>query len=149
MPGALTMAESSLYHIVYVSSASHLFSKQELLDLLEKAREKNYRLGITGLLLYRDGDFIQLLEGDKAAVENLYATINADPRHSQATILLEEPTDQRLFNDWSMGFRNLSDPDVQATPGFSQYMNTRLVADSFADDPSGCLELMALFRPQF
>lgn len=143
------MAESSLYHIVYVSSASHLFSKQELLDLLEKAREKNHRLGITGLLLYRDGDFIQLLEGEKDAVETLFATISTDPRHSQTMVLLEEPTDQRLFDDWSMGFRDLSDPDVQATSGFSQYMNTRLVADSFADDPSGCLELMALFRPQY
>lgn len=143
------MNGNSLYHIVYVSSASQLFSQQELLDLLEKAREKNHRLGITGLLLYRDGDFIQMLEGDKAAVENLYATINSDTRHSQTTILLEEPADHRLFNDWSMGFRDLSDPEVQATPGFSQYMNSRLVADRFADDPSGCLELMALFRPQF
>lgn len=143
------MSGNSLYHIVYVSSASQLFSKQELLDLLEKAREKNHRLGITGLLLYRDGDFIQLLEGAKDAVETLFATISADSRHNQTMVLLEEPTDQRLFNDWSMGFRDLSDPEVQATPGFSQYMNTPLVADSFADDPSGCLELMALFRPTF
>jgi|JTFO01.1.fsa_nt_gb hypothetical protein len=143
------MAETTLYHIVYVSSASHLFSKQELLDLLEKAREKNHQLGVTGLLLYKEGDFIQLIEGDKEAVKSLFTTISADPRHNQTFVLLEEETDRRLFNDWSMGFRDLSDPEVQSTPGFSQYMNTPLVAESFVDDPSGCLGLMEVFKPVF
>ncbi len=50
---------------------------------------------------------------------------------------------------FSMGFRDLSDPEVQATPGFSQYMNTPLVAESFVDDPSGCLGLMEVFKPAF
>lgn len=136
-----------MYFIVYVSAATEVFSKAALLDLLAKAREKNHRLGITGLLLYKDGDFIQLLEGEKAAVQSLFNTISADPRHANTIVLLEGESDKRLFSDWSMGFRDLSDPAVQATPGFSQFMNKPLSADSFADDPNGCMELLALFKP--
>ena len=136
-----------MYRIVYVSAAVDRFSTSELLELLTRAREKNQRLSVTGLLLYKDGDFIQLLEGERKAVQGLFNTISLDPRHTGAIVLLEEEADQRLFTDWSMGFRDLSDPEVQATPGFSPYMNTPLVADSFAPDPSGCLELLALFKP--
>ena len=138
-----------IYRVVYVSAASELFSKSALLELLSKAREKNNRLGVTGMLLYKDGDFIQLLEGERTVVQALYQTILRDPRHHGATMLLDGEADARMFSDWSMGFRDLSDPAVQATPGFSQFMNSRLVAERFADDPTGCLGLLALFKPKF
>lgn len=99
--------------------------------------------------LYKDGDFIQLLEGERTVVQALYQTIVKDPRHRGATMLLDGEADERMFSDWSMGFRDLSDPAVQATPGFSQFMNSRLVAERFADDPTGCLGLLALFKPKF
>ncbi len=136
-----------MHYIVYVSAAVKPFSKAALLELLNKARENNQRLGITGLLLYKDGDFIQLLEGERAKVEALFQTISADPRHGGTIVLVEGEADQRLFTDWSMGFRDLSDPEVRKTPGFSQFMNRPLSAESFADDPNGCLELLALFKP--
>ena len=137
-----------MYRIVYVSAATHSFSKTDLLELLAKAREKNQRLGITGMLLYKDGDFIQLLEGDQQAVKGLLNTISADPRHTGTIVMIEEEVDGRLFGDWSMGFRDYSDPEVQKTPGFSKFMNKPLSAETFDDDPSGCLELLALFRPR-
>lgn len=135
-----------IYRLVYLSAASELFSKAELLALLERARENNQRLGITGILLYRDGDIIQVLEGERAVVTALYRKILNDPRHTRATLMFEGESDTRLFSEWSMGFRDLSDPAVQAMPGFSQFMNTRLVAERFADDPSGCLYLLSQFR---
>ena len=64
-----------MYRLVYLSAAKTLFSKAELLDLLVKAREKNHRRGLTGILLYRNGDFLQLLEGEKTVVEEIFATI--------------------------------------------------------------------------
>lgn len=139
----------SLYRIVYVSAAAESFSKSALLELLTQARDKNQRLGVTGMLLYKDGDFIQLLEGEEPVVKDLYGTIRTDFRHSGTIVLDEGKIDARLFSDWSMGFRDLSDPAVQATPGFSPFMNTPLVAESFANDPSGCLQLLAVFRPPF
>lgn len=90
-----------------------------------------------------------MLEGERTVVQALYQTIVKDPRHRGATMLLDGEADERMFSDWSMGFRDLSDPAVQATPGFSQFMNSRLVAERFADDPTGCLGLLALFKPKF
>jgi hypothetical protein len=138
-----------MYRLVYVSAATTPFSKAELLDLLKLAREKNAGLGITGMLLYKDGDFLQLLEGEQAAVKALYEHIKKDPRHSGTIVVEEEETQSRLFEDWSMGFRDLSDPQVRNTPGYTPYMNTPLVADQLAKHPSAALELLAMFKPMF
>lgn len=138
-----------MHYIVYVSAATKPFSKSELLELLAKARENNQRLGVTGLLLYKDGDFIQLLEGEASAVKALFSTIQRDSRHACSTVLTEGEAEGRLFSDWSMGFRDLSDPEVQATPGYSQFMNTPLVAESFANDPQGSMTLLSLFKPLY
>lgn len=136
-----------MYRIVYVSTAVKPFDRAALLELLGKSRKNNAARDVTGMLLYKDGNFIQLLEGERAAVRSLYAIIKADPRHTGTIVLLEDEAEGRLFADWSMGFRDLSDPEVNSTPGYSQYMNTPLVAESFADDPSGALALLELFKP--
>lgn len=138
--------QNPIYRIVYVSSAVKPFDKAELLDLMRKACGKNQLLGLTGMLLYKDGSFIQLLEGEQSVVRELYRRIIGDPRHSAATLVMEEEVPERLFSDWSMGFRDLSDPDVQSTPGYSQFMNTRRFTEDFGEDPTGCLQLLSLFR---
>jgi hypothetical protein len=132
--------------LVYVSSAVKPFSTSELAELLAKAREKNTRFGITGMLLYQDGNFMQAIEGEEAAVRQLYATISQDVRHRGTIVLLEEQITKRQFGDWSMGFRNLTDKAVQELPGFSPFMNKPLMADHYRHDPTGCLRLLALFR---
>jgi acylphosphatase len=93
--------------IVYISSAVPLFSDADLTALLEQSREKNAGLGITGILLYRDGDVMQLLEGPEEAVRKLVQTIYADPRHRNVIQLVERKISQREFPDWSMQFQNL------------------------------------------
>lgn len=70
-------------------------------------------------------------------------------RHDGTIVVDEEETGERLFQDWSMGFRDLSDPEVQKTPGYSQYMNTPLVAEQLSRHPSAALELLAMFKPQY
>ncbi len=140
-------SQTPVYQVIYVSAATRLFSKAELLDLLKSARDNNERLGVTGMLLYKDGDFIQLLEGDEAVVKPLLAHIMADPCHHTSMVLLEEHTDARLFPGWSMGFRDLADPAVQALPGFSDFLNTPNLPDRVAHDPHGCLQLLAMFKP--
>lgn len=136
-----------MHQVVYVSAASTLFTLSDLLELLTLARDKNLRLGVTGMLLYRDGDFIQLLEGEKSVVQALLATIMADPRHSRPMVIFESEAQSRLFSDWSMGFRNLSDPEVQTMPGFSDFMNVTRLPDRFYRDPNACLALLAMFKP--
>ena len=134
-----------MYYITYISAAVEPFTQADLLALLAKSREKNQRLGVTGMLLYKDGDFLQLLEGDEAVVKALYATIRADARHTGPVVLAEGKAEARLFTDWSMGFRDLSDPAVRDMPGFSPFLDTPLTAERFAKDPNVCLRLFAVF----
>ncbi|HEY5718903.1 MAG TPA: BLUF domain-containing protein, partial [Gammaproteobacteria bacterium] len=66
------MTSPALYRLIYVSSATVELSLVQLNQLLQRARTKNAALEITGLLLYCDGSFLQLLEGPQGAVEQLY-----------------------------------------------------------------------------
>jgi Sensors of blue-light using FAD. len=91
-----------MYHLIYVGSASKPFSQLELDDLVTKARQNNIRLGITGMLIYKDGNFIQLLEGEEDVVKKLYETIRTDTRLNETTVINESEVAERQFSDWVM-----------------------------------------------
>ncbi|MGD0961733.1 MAG: BLUF domain-containing protein [Methylomonas sp.] len=135
-----------MIYLIYISSASKRFSEDELVDLLSKSREKNTKLGVTGMLLYKDGNFLQVLEGEETAVMKLFGAIKANSNHQGVTILDKGELAERQFGDWSMGFRNLNDQAVQSIPGFSPYMNASFTAEEFESDPAGTLALLKLFR---
>lgn len=97
-----------MIQLMYVSSAVSPFSNEDLLELLEKARTKNDRLGITGMLLYKNADFMQALEGEEEQVLALADTISKDRRHTDVRVLLKAPAKNRESPDWTMGFRNLN-----------------------------------------
>jgi hypothetical protein len=99
---------TSLVHCIYVSTASRSFHPHELVELVSAAREKNKRLNITGVLLYMGGRFFQVLEGESAAVEDVYASIVADTRHKEVTQIIFETISKRSFEDWSMSLVDLS-----------------------------------------
>lgn len=134
-----------MINLVYVSSAVKLFSDEELLELLRRSRENNEKLRITGLLLYHDGNFMQLLEGPEEPVMALYKTIRNDPRHKDVTTLIVAPIEERHFADWAMGFQNV-DKMIQSEAGVSQFLNTPLTAESFMDRPTRALVLLNTFR---
>ncbi len=91
--------------IVYLSTATRLLSDLELMDVLRVSRHNNERDGVTGLLLYQGGNFIQLLEGEAAAVATVYARVMKDPRHHSVLHMLDNEATERLFPGWSMAFR--------------------------------------------
>lgn len=135
------------YFLIYASVPRNLHASQtELTDLLDTCRRINTPLGITGLLLYKEGLFLQLLEGPEPAVKQIYAKIFQDSRHHSCMVINEGVADQRLFPDWSMGFHDLTDPQLAERPGFSQFMNQPGALDHLADDPDGCMRLLRLFR---
>lgn len=92
-----------LFQLVYESTETDAMTEADLRDLLLSAREKNDDLGVTGLLLYAHGRFLQVLEGPEATVRDLYATIRDDSRHTNVEILLTTSTTERTFPDWEMG----------------------------------------------
>ncbi len=110
-----------LRQIVYVSSASRILRQVELLGILEASRVNNYADDITGLLLYADGAFIQVLEGEAARVECLIRKIRRDGRHRQFLILLDRVADERDFEGWSMGFRRVTVEELDTVARYSDW----------------------------
>ena len=139
------MAEA-LFHIVYVSEAAQPFGRQELLVLHARAKDKNRRLALTGLLVHKDDRFVQVLEGEEQAVRTLFAAIAQDPRHRNLALLTEGPIARREFADWSMGFRDLQDSDLLGLYGHDKPLGKSLDIAGFRTHPEACLHLLRFLR---
>ena len=139
---------NKLFRLAYVSAASKPFSKTGLRNLHKQANERNARTGTTGLLLHKDGRFMQLLEGPTAAVKATFGRINKDPRHHGIIVLIKETGEHRHFPDWPMAFRDLDSPEERDMPGYSEFLNTPLTGKEFASRPSQCERLLLLFKPK-
>jgi uncharacterized membrane protein (DUF373 family) len=96
-------------------------SQDDLEDILKTARENNARLGVTGMLLYGNKTFIQILEGEEDVVNELIKTIKRDPRHSNFHIVKKKHIEEHEYADWSMGFKRVSGEDFEAVKGLEQF----------------------------
>lgn len=96
----------SLHHIIYQSTAVTDLSGSELGRLLHQSQVHNQAADVTGVLLYDGTRFLQVLEGEKGAIEAIFARILVDCRHTDVEILANGPAEQRQFNSWSMGLMN-------------------------------------------
>jgi hypothetical protein len=96
--------EAGVYHLLYCSQAVHMFGEEQLADLLEHSLACNAACDITGLLCYGNGHFVQVLEGEAAAVEILFARIARDRRHHRVHVLSRGVGPARRFDDWRMAF---------------------------------------------
>ena len=135
----------SLYTIVYVSIASEEMSDNDLLAILDKAREHNKSKNITGMLLFRDGFFIQAMEGDEDTLDELFERIKQDERHYNVLQIYKKPIEQRLFPDWAMGFESPNFDRLKQTPGFSDFMHDQenqnsLLSVEFGNEVQDLLE---------
>jgi len=135
-----------MFYLVYVSVAAESVAKDELLDILSKSRTANAEAGITGMLLYKDGNFMQALEGEEDAVRALYARIRRDPRHLGIVTVVEGQREERCFGDWSMGFQDLSALEAREVSGYSEFLNTPLTAEEFSKKPGQCERLLWAFK---
>ncbi|TFH70308.1 BLUF domain-containing protein [Gammaproteobacteria bacterium LSUCC0112] len=134
-----------MIQLIYYSSASQPLSKDDLMEILQKSRENNKRENITGILLYKDGSIMQVLEGEAADVEHRYNIICADHRHKDIFMVGETEIEERQFAEWSMGFRDLTDPDLKTLEGFNQYLNKSLSLQDFAKNMGAARELVQIF----
>jgi hypothetical protein len=139
------MSLETAYRLIYVSSATRLFSEAELENLLTKSRQSNNSVGITGLLLYKDGNFMQCLEGPKDAVETLMDKIRGDPRHRGIIVLLAEYA-QPEFSEWSMGFKKLNPSTAIEVPGYSEFLSLPLTSEQFRLHPSSSVKMLLSFK---
>jgi hypothetical protein len=114
---------TDLMHCIYASAAAHDFTAAQLADLLQVARNNNDRLGVTGILLYVEGNFFQVLEGSPAAVTQIYKTIGEDTRHLRMTQIISESLPRRDFTEWSMGFLSLSQEQLAEIVGAKDFFD--------------------------
>lgn len=113
-------------YIVYVSQAVEPFSSKDLGGLLIHSRERNSADGITGLLVYRynadykRGNFLQVLEGPDAELDDVWDRISSDKRHHTIVVIEDGPLEARMFEEWSMGFKNIEAGDLSDFEGFTE-----------------------------
>jgi len=92
--------------LIYFSKSTSICLPGDIPDILSVSRDQNLEAAVTGVLIYMDGVFMQVLEGEEAEV---YATMNrikTDPRHNEIYIFSDEEIDTRVFGEWTMGFLN-------------------------------------------
>jgi hypothetical protein len=101
------------YRLLYMSKSVGDLSEVDLARILESARRHNPERGITGVLLFHRGMFLQVLEGGRDDIQALVRTIESDPRNEELDVIYEDEAGQRLFRDWSMSYVPLDDADLE------------------------------------
>jgi len=110
-----------------VSTATEILSETELQDILAKSRSNNEKKNITGLLVYSSGNILQVLEGSRQSLQDLYSIIIKDHRHFGFIKLQELPINERIFSEWSMGFKTVSPEEFKKVEGYLDIKNGDLL----------------------
>lgn len=105
----------------YVSRAAQTMTQESLLSLLQQCLANNEASGVTGMLLYGNDTFLQVLEGEEAALDPVVEKIRKDPRHSKIHFLYRKPIEHRQYADWSMGFKRVSEQGLNPVGGLSAF----------------------------
>ena len=119
--------------MVYISAETVEFDEPALRELLAIARRNNHAVGVSGMLLYHKGSFIQVLEGEQATVEQLFEKIERDDRHNNTTVIFRGRADERTFDEWAMGYvsaRSMGD----IPEGFHSFLRSGFKANPDSDD---------------
>lgn len=111
----------NLVHCIYCSVSKQEFSHDDLATLLAECREKNSAAELTGMLLYSDRTFFQVLEGDRPVVEALLEKLILDKRHERITKIVLEPIEERSFSQWTMGYSKITRKELASIPGLNDF----------------------------
>jgi hypothetical protein len=96
-----------LVRLLYASRAVDT-SSEAIESILHQSRDHNPSTGVTGVLCYGGGIFLQALEGGRMAISQLYGHIQRDPRHKDVVLLQYEEISERRFSGWTMGEVNMN-----------------------------------------
>ena len=136
-----------LFHWVYASKAADRMTDEHLDALLEKARASNAHQNITGVLLYAEDSFLQVLEGPRESLEKLSKKIMRDSRHCQLETLRFERKAKRDFPDWKMGYMRLDNSPLPE--GYFPALNRFFSTYQLTEDDTESFYFIESFRRQF
>jgi hypothetical protein len=107
-----------MQYLIYVSTAVGSMQQDDLLEILKVSRKNNQQKNITGMLLYADGTFVQVLEGESEAIAETYRAIMADERHKGIIKVADGALYRRNFGEWAMGFKAANADELAEFEGF-------------------------------
>ncbi|NOX58844.1 MAG: BLUF domain-containing protein [Planctomycetes bacterium] len=100
------------YHLIYTSRATVEVDDDVLRSIQDRASANNKKSGVTGLLLYGGGNFLQLLEGPISIIAALFEKVQQDPRHTDVRCVHFGRAPSYIYPEWSMGVLNVEDAGV-------------------------------------
>lgn len=124
------------YQIIYSSESATPMQTDDLEEILERAQISNAENGITGALVYVEGVFLQVLEGDRASLEDLMARISRDVRHDNVTVLREGEVPSAAFSGWDMAYVSATREQVAKWAGLSGTTKMPDVLADIGQDPN-------------
>jgi Sensors of blue-light using FAD len=135
-----------MIQVSYLSRATAPMSPEQLLSLLLQSRRNNAARGITGMLLYGNETFLQVIEGEDAAVDALVERIGADSRHAGVKILARKAVAARQYSDWSMSFERVTPRALEEVEGLHNFGAEDFTFETLARDETAVEALMDHFR---
>jgi diguanylate cyclase (GGDEF)-like protein len=144
--GATTVFRSlraELFQLIYVSTAARPMTGSDLVGLMLHSSSRNERLSLTGMLLYRNGRFMGVLEGEEGSVRRVFADIEKDGRHRNVDTLRAEAIPQRNFPSWTMGFDEF---DRYSVPAFTSFLELDAMPENFAEETVEAHAMLLAFR---
>lgn len=134
-----------LQQLIYVSSAVEVLPDEELDRILESSVRHNTPQQVTGMLLYSGGNFMQVLEGEAAALDETYDRICHDPRHRNIVLLYREVISSRSFMRWSMGFHRVTPKDAETHPAYAHLFSDGFDAQAIGAESGLAAALLLQF----
>ncbi len=126
--------EDKLHYIIYISTEAVKFTDEILADILTVSRKNNKQRGITGILIYSNGNIMQLLEGSEEKIKRTYKSIRQDLRHTAVTTLIDRPLISRNFPDWYMSFHAVNQDVFSVIEGYKNPGEHNLLPNETSDD---------------
>lgn len=136
---------SMIHQLVYSSTATQEFWPDDLFNLVEVARKKNALRAVTGMLLYHEGEFLQLLEGPEREVKSVFELVKRDRRHRGVKVVFSAPASERQFPDWTMGFERL-DEAWSIPRAWATVLEDGFNSEQIVKHPSAARDLLLSFR---
>lgn len=118
-----------LYKLLFTSKASNKMTESDIFKIVDRAKKVNAAHNITGLLLYVNDSFIQLLEGNEEDVKQLSSKITQDERHEQVRTIIQGPAKKRDFDSWNMGLKIYTEQDIEDLKQINKNPDFNLLSD--------------------
>ena len=138
--------DSEVFHLVYISVASTHIDETVVRDIEKTSQRNNKNAGVTGILLFDDGRFMQFLEGSELEVRRIFSKITRDGRHEGIEVLRQQLIPQRQFSDWHMKYTRLDEVHSRQGPIYEKLFDLAASAKGALGRATESMYLLTAFK---